>query len=759
MTARTKEPATEAQPEGGRAPLRVVIVQTAAKDAAALAGFFSKRRDETWQTTQPAEALALAQRQKADLVIVDLHLPGSEWLSLLRLLRQELPATQVIVTNKYPDLSREVLARDQGVQIFLRQPFSRQWVDRALMRLTEAEPGEASPLPAGRGGAPALPGVRFPVGLKIALPYIVLAIAFAAGMTYLTSRYVLDTLQERFTNQLVDVGTLSADWMVQEENRLLSTERVLANTQGLAQALAAGDAERLRQLALPVTVNDRQESVEILSADGTSLMSMRHQAGDAVEAYDFTRGDAAYRDWPFVQKVLQRQSDAAGDKYSGWVRAAWGDYFYVAGPVLNSDGKLDGMLLVGISLPTLVRNIRSATLAQVSLYDPLGNLLASTLPPSEQNVAVPAGLAGQVVARQASDSLVRNFTIASAGYGEILGPWRARGNEPLGLIGSALTRNYFALPNTLTSVQAFILVASAFVIIIALGTVLANRITRPLTQMVRASNQVARGNLEVKVDTSGNDEVAVLAHAFNYMVTGLQEGFIYRDLLGRTVSPEVREQLRQAFASGNVRLEGQNAMATVLMSDIRGFTTLAEHEQPTTVLAWLNEYFGGLVPIISGHGGVVDKFEGDAILAFFGILPKPLSPKDSTHQACLAAVVMLKRVDRLNDQRAANGLPPFVTGIGLNTGLVTAGGLGTADRLNYTVIGDAVNIAQRLESFTREFGASAIVLSVNTAAALEEHAAEFRLELLGTQSLKGKREEVTVYRLHGLADRPRLPDR
>src|SRR5258708_28079228 len=115
---------------------------------------------------------------------------------------------------------------------------------------------------------------------------------------------------------------------------------------------------------------------------------------------------------------------------------------------------------------------------------------------------------------------------------------------------------------------------------------------------------------------------------------------------------------------------------------------------------------------------------------------------------------MLKRIDRLNDQRATNGLPPFVTGIGLNTGLVTAGGRGTADRLNYTVIGDAVNVAQRLESFTRDFGTSAIVLSVNTAAALEEHASEFRLELLGTQSLKGKREEVTVYRTHVLSAGP-----
>ena len=158
---------------------------------------------------------------------------------------------------------------------------------------------------------------------------------------------------------------------------------------------------------------------------------------------------------------------------------------------------------------------------------------------------------------------------------------------------------------------------------------LAGLITRPLLRLVSASAEVAQGNLEVKVDASGDDELAVLAKSFNYMVAGLQEGSIYRDLLGRTVSPEVREQLRQTFTSGNLRLEGQEAVATVLMTDIRGFTTLSEKVDPATVFQWLNEYFGQLVPIITNYGGVVNKFDGDAMLAFFGTLPRLLSPKQS----------------------------------------------------------------------------------------------------------------------------------
>jgi hypothetical protein len=94
--------------------------------------------------------------------------------------------------------------------------------------------------------------------------------------------------------------------------------------------------------------------------------------------------------------------------------------------------------------------------------------------------------------------------------------------------------------------------------------------------MVQASSRVAGGDLEIRVPSEGNDEVAVLAHAFNQMVTGLQEGFIYRDLLGRTVSPEVREAMRSSFASGTLKLEGQNTVATVLMSDIRGYQSFGK---------------------------------------------------------------------------------------------------------------------------------------------------------------------------------------
>jgi adenylate cyclase len=404
--------------------------------------------------------------------------------------------------------------------------------------------------------------------------------------------------------------------------------------------------------------------------------------------------------------------------------------------------------MVGNSLATLGSGIRADTLAQVTFYGLDGAPLASTLSATEGVTPLNPELLAATLERQDQKSSVRDLKIASASYSEILGPLEARGGSDLGLVGAALAQNFFSRPSSLARFQALLFVILAFLGVIALGMFLASQITHPLSNIVQASVEVARGNLEVKVPSRGNDEVMVLAHAFNYMVSGLQEGFIYRDLLGRTVSPEVREALRTSFATGDLRLEGQNATAAVLMSDIRGFTSISEKEQPTTILNWLNEYFSELVPVVASHGGVVDKFEGDSMLAFFGILPTPLPAQDSAYHACQAALEMLEVIDRINARRLGRGEPPLVTGISVNSGSLTAGSLGTSDRLNYTIIGDTVNTTQRMGEVTRQFGESGAVISKSTLEALSGLQGNYNLEPLGEHIFKGKKEQISLYRLY-----------
>src|SRR4029079_5339075 len=135
-----------------------------------------------------------------------------------------------------------------------------------------------------------------------------------------------------------------------------------------------------------------------------------------VEAYNFSRGDAIYRAWPFVDEVLQGHTDTSGDKFAGAVETNWGSYFYLVGPVRANDSRLVGLVAVGISLPTLTQQIRSATLAQISLYNAQGELLASPLPPTTASITLAQDVAGEVMDRSAQDSLIREFSIASANY-------------------------------------------------------------------------------------------------------------------------------------------------------------------------------------------------------------------------------------------------------------------------------------------------------------------------------------------------------
>ncbi len=736
--------------------LRVLIIQSNAKTAQALSKYFAGRGDTIWTADSYASTSQLVARVIPDLILLDIHLPADDWLNTLTLIQQKIPSARIIITNEHPDVKREQQAREHGVVVFLRQPFTREWIDRALYRSTDSGQKAILKMPEAATGWE-LPKVRVPVRIKITGPYVLLALLFALAAGYLVSQVVVDTTQERFTNQLIKTGKQASDWMVGEENRLLETRRLIANSQGIVGLIQAGNSEGLRQIVLPLAINAKEEAVDVLDTSGVSLLSLRHLASGNPEDYTALTGDTRYRRLDFVQPVLAGLVDQNRDKYAGLLNDPGGIYFYVSGPVYAPDGKLAGVVMVGKSLNTLVHQMSAESASDITLYGLDGRPMASTLTINQQELQPlsPADAVG-VLAVKNQSSLLRQISVASNHYSEIVGPWDVRGNKDLGDLGVSLSNYITVSTSSVTRAQVILLVMGLLLLVILIGVLLSNQISRPLLRVVNASSEVALGNLEVKVDSRGDDEVAVLAHAFNRMVVGLQEGSMYRDLLGRTVSPEVREQLRQTFTTGNIRLEGQDAVAAVLMTDIRGFTPLSERSDPTVIFKWLNEYFSELVPIITAHGGVVNKFDGDAMLAFFGILPRKSNPKQSSYSACQAAIEMEAAIESLNQRRIERGDPPMITGIGINTGVITAGGLGTSDRLHYTIIGDTVNTTQRLESLTRQvFESNGAIIGQSTYMALGEYREQFQLVPLGLYAVKGKQEELLVYQLLPRAEKNR----
>ena len=208
-----------------------------------------------------------------------------------------------------------------------------------------------------------------------------------------------------------------------------------------------------------------------------------------------------------------------------------------------------------------------------------------------------------------------------------------------------------------------------------------------------------------------------------------------KSTMSRYMDPGVADRL---VAAGAEALGGQAVDATVLFSDIRSFTTHAEHLGPQGTVAMLNDYFTLMVDIIQREGGMLDKFIGDAIMAGFGV---PVAHEDDTDRAVRAAIGMISELRRWNAQRAAEGRAPIDIGVGLNTDAIVAGNIGSKKRMDYTMIGDGVNLASRLESACKQYGAH-ILVSEFTYHKLRGTYRSREIDLL---LVKGKTHPVAVY--------------
>jgi adenylate cyclase len=248
------------------------------------------------------------------------------------------------------------------------------------------------------------------------------------------------------------------------------------------------------------------------------------------------------------------------------------------------------------------------------------------------------------------------------------------------------------------ALQAVLMFLAAFALAITLfGSIrIARRITRPVAELAHAAQEIARGNYKVRVRSDGDDELGDLARSFDGMVRELAERDNIRDALGKVASTEVVEML----LSGQIELGGEERDVTVMFTDVRNFTALAEKLTPQQSLSLLNEFLTAISEVVEAHDGVVDKYLGDGVMAIFGA---PVTRADDAERALECALVIRKRVEALGPALAARGLPHPEVGLGMNTARVIAGNMGSPSRLNYTVLGDGVNLASRLEGLTKRY--------------------------------------------------------
>jgi adenylate cyclase len=267
----------------------------------------------------------------------------------------------------------------------------------------------------------------------------------------------------------------------------------------------------------------------------------------------------------------------------------------------------------------------------------------------------------------------------------------------------------------------------------------AKSISVPLKGLAKAANTIIGGAFEIDLKPKGSDEVSVLTSSFQRMCAAL-------NIFGRFTNRDIAVRAMR----GEIKPGGLQKHATIFFSDIRGFTAKSEvftktfgEEASDRIVHWLNEYLTRMVECVEKTNGAVDKFIGDAVMAHWGAAYSAGSPQQDAYNCVVAALMMRKALYETNKERGQDdpGNPVIQIGCGINTGVVTAGQIGSDLRMEYTVIGDPVNLASRIESLNKPLGTD-ILISEDTWNMVKT---KFIVEEMPSVSVKGKEQPVRLF--------------
>jgi adenylate cyclase len=407
----------------------------------------------------------------------------------------------------------------------------------------------------------------------------------------------------------------------------------------------------------------------------------------------------------------------------------------VAVPVFAPD--VIGFLLLGEAVDDrFAGRLKGSTGTDVSFLT-AQRVFASSWPKDRRGRVIPPPEARSALLRTRTRT-TSPFTAEDERFQSLIVPVESQLPQPLFAL---MQRSYDEALAPLRALrQRIIIIGTAGLLgALLIGGGLAGGIIAPLQGLVAGMREVLRGNLQYRSRIERHDELGFIAKSFNEMIDGLEERELIRDTFGRFVSHDVAE----AVLTGRVPLQGERRDVSILFQDIRGFTTLSEQLDPGVLLRLLNQFFTEVVAAVEAEGGVVKQFLGDGVMALFGA-PQPYP--DHAERAVRAALGIVQRLKGLNESLVEQGIQPLEIGVGIHSGAVVAGLIGPDNRVEYGVVGDAVNLASRVEALTREMQAT-ILVSRNISAQL---GTAFVLGRTATMLVKGKSQPVEVFEVLSL---------
>lgn len=367
------------------------------------------------------------------------------------------------------------------------------------------------------------------------------------------------------------------------------------------------------------------------------------------------------------------------------------------------------------------------------------------------------GKPGQFYSADETPVLLKGFTktvVEDEPYQDAYGltlsayaPLVTRSGEKVGLVGVDVKSSRLEQMQTRVLVASGIILLVSIAVIALVSLVVARSIREPLVRLIVGTGAVAQGNLDVRLRLRRADEFGLLGKYFDKMAEELKERQTLRDLFGRYLSEDVARSV--LARNQNLELGGQEVVVTVLFCDLRDYTTISERLSPMQMVAMINEYLGVMNLVIDEHNGCVIEFLGDGILAVFGA---PQQFPEHAEMGVRCAIAMREALQELNqkweqegiaDRWRDLGIEQIQCRIGLHTGPVVAGNLGSKTRMKYAVIGDTVNVAARLEALNKEYGTT-ILLSDEVKTRLPNDLRELSKKV-GITVVKGRQQTVISY--------------
>jgi len=358
---------------------------------------------------------------------------------------------------------------------------------------------------------------------KIILPYVFLSAILAIIATYLVTRLVTGSLTERFDNQLVEAGRVTSDDVVRKEREHLETVRAVAFTEGVAESIQQVDRDRLQSLVEPVAANAAVERLEVLDAQGQRLKALFLADKEELRYQEIGDTDQPAT-WPLVDRILQGETDALGDKYAQIVETSEGFVLYTAGPIFG-DGEVVGVALVGTSLDSFVKQAKAKALADVTIYDFEGRPLVSTFvrPDDASSDEALLDIDGHVLdeATGGASALREHRTLWGRDYDLLYGRLAVR-DQAIGLYSVGLSSDFVFHAGSLTRLQMALVFGIGMAAILAIGLFLARLFTQPLLRLVHTARLVTAGDLSARSEVRSGDEIGILASSFDEMTEKLQ---------------------------------------------------------------------------------------------------------------------------------------------------------------------------------------------------------------------------------------------